>query len=65
MHKIRYKNMHRLHIFRNLTIFEATYRLCVNAKNGTTRSLDNILKVDNIPFGYKLVAGNCVLKGRK
>ena len=37
----------------------------VKAGNSKSRSLDNALKKDNIPYGYKLITGNAGKDGKK
>lgn len=37
----------------------------VKAKNGPTLSMNNILKSDDIPYGYKLTSGNIGVMGKK
>ena len=37
----------------------------VKAKNSRSKSLDNILKRDDIPYGYKLIDGNVGVVGKK
>ena len=37
----------------------------VKAKNSRSKSLDNALKKDNIPYGYKLITGNIGQVGKK
>jgi len=37
----------------------------VKAKNGATASMDKLLAMDEVPFGYKLIAGNIGISGKK
>jgi len=37
----------------------------VKAKKGTTVSLDKLLALDDVPYGYKLTAGNVGVSGKK
>ena len=37
----------------------------VKAENNRSQSMDQLLKNENIPYGYKFVNGNCGINGKK
>lgn len=67
------KSRHSLHYYQNknleieFLIEQNTKVIPVEVKAGNNRSqsMDQLLKNENIPYGYKFVNGNCGINGKK
>ena len=67
------KSRHSLHYYQNKNLeieflIEQNTKVIpvdVKAENNRSQSMDQLLKNENIPYGYKFVNGNCGINGKK
>ena len=73
MADILMKSHHSLHYYQNKNL-EIEFLIEQNAKvipvevkagNNRSQSMNQLLKDENIPYGYKFVNGNCEMNGKK
>ena len=63
------KSRHSLHYYQNKNLeieflIEQNTKV-IKAENNRSQSMDQLLKNENIPYGYKFVNGNCGINGKK